>query len=288
MIYRHDFNSRWWGADVGIVRDPRFFGLPKADREGLLARFAWAEWRGEPGIHPGGPEAAGFWWADVQVKFKIALRRVEITDSESAIEVRPGAFDLRERVLEPFAAERFSLLPGVTPALVTFRYLDWARGLVAAEPSWCMELHYDGLPQGFYCAAPSAAGLHLALAGRYADAVVSGETLYRAALAWYAATGARIGYAGYSIRNLAAQNVYGRLGARTVGIEACWLWTPKKPAPPAPVDLPARASSGPARRAPNPAHQRGTSRRRALAAQPAAVRRTKPAGPSRSARTPSS
>ncbi len=225
MIDRHDFNSRWWGADVGIVRDGAFFDLPPARREALLAQFAWAEWRSVADVQPGMPEAAGFSWADVQVQFKIALRRVEETASSHALEVRAGPFDIAARTLEPFGAERFSLLPGATPELVTGRYRAWARDLVASEPSWCMELYHDGLPQGFYCAAPSATGLHLALAGRYADAVVSGETLYRAALVWFASRGARVGYAAYSIRNLAAQNVYGRLGARTVGIEACWLWT---------------------------------------------------------------
>jgi hypothetical protein len=244
MIDCHDFNTRWWGADVGIVRDPLFFELSAEHRDSLLAQFAWAEWRAPNGHRPGGPEAAGFWWADVQVHFSIALGDVKAPCSQDALEVRPGPFDPSARLFEPFTHERFNLLPGITRERVTARYKLWASDLIATAPSWCVELHHDGLAQGFHCAIPSARGLHLALFGRYIGATVPGRTLYHAVLASYAARGATVGYAAYSIGNVAAQKIYVGAGARTVGIEPCWLWTRKTPGDPVPADPPAIETLG--------------------------------------------
>src|SRR4051812_47268781 len=43
MIKRHEFNSDWWGEEVGIISDPEFFRLPEKEQRTSLEKFAWVE-----------------------------------------------------------------------------------------------------------------------------------------------------------------------------------------------------------------------------------------------------
>ena len=223
LIDRHDANSAWWGADVGIVRDPAFFALPADARADALAPYAWAEWRAplDGPASAADVAAAGFWWADVQVGFRLALRRISPpADAPAVVPLQDPA----ARPSRPFGAERYLQLPGVTPERLGHRYASWAATLAAEQPKWAVEVRHAGEPQGWFCATPGAGGLRLTLAALYDDATIAGPTLYRAALAHFAARGARVGWASFSVRNAAVLNVYAELGARFAPHEAIWLW----------------------------------------------------------------
>ena len=77
MIRRHEFNSKWWGSDVGVVDQAAFFELAVEERARALAPFAWVEYKGalEPGV---GARAAavGFVLTDTQLAFRLGLGRV--------------------------------------------------------------------------------------------------------------------------------------------------------------------------------------------------------------------
>jgi hypothetical protein len=230
LIERHDANSTWWGSDVAIVRQPEFFELGADARAALLAPYDWAEWRGaldsEPS--PQAISAAGFWWADVQISFRLALRRVHPTPSSAELEVASAAeraFDPAARPTRPFGAERYLMLDDVTPERLATRYAAWAAQLTAADPEWAVEVRHAGVPQGWFCATPGQRGLRLTLAALYDDAVTAGPTLYRAAIRSFADRGARIGWASFSVRNAAVLNLYAELGAHFAPQEVVWLWT---------------------------------------------------------------
>lgn len=222
MIAKHDFNSEWWGEPCGIVTDPGFFALPAPEQSRLLGEFAWVEFRAP--LHEAPPAgalgAAGFQWVDAQVGFRIDLRAV--APPRSAPEVLP-ATEIPAAAMRAFHHERFSELPGLTTERLARRYADWAAGLVAANPEWCIEVRHDGAPQGWFCSRPER-GLNLALAMQHRDATISGLDLYAAAFVAYAQRGARVGWASFSIRNGGVHNVYADLGARFTPPVGCWLW----------------------------------------------------------------
>ena len=230
MIRRHDFNSRWWGGDVGIVADEDFFALPEDARRAQLSPWAWVEHRG-----PLDPEraarcaAAGFAQVDAQLAFRIGLRGVRSTPSTDALAVEladavPFAIEADE--LADFRHERFSVLRGATTEALNRRYALWSEELLAAQPEWCARVLEGGDVQGWFLAQERPRGLELTLAMLRKGARLSGHALYRRALLAFRERGARIGFASFSVRNTAVHNIYADLGARFVDPIGCWLWQP--------------------------------------------------------------
>ena len=122
-----------------------------------------------------------------------------------------------------FEHERFLALPGSGPERVTQRYALWCADMVAAHAEHALRVTYQGRVQGWFLSAPERGGLHLALAMLHREASVSGLSLYEQALRAYAARGARIGFASFSVTNSPVHNVYARLGARFLATQGCWL-----------------------------------------------------------------
>jgi hypothetical protein len=130
MIRIHEINTRWWGAPVGIVDDPAFFALARAEREQALAPYRWVEFKsGFAGAPPLSAIArAGFFLADTQIAFRIALKvpkesgasgcRAELTVRFAD---QPG-FAYLEKDLASFEHERYIHLPGHTPERLNARY----------------------------------------------------------------------------------------------------------------------------------------------------------------------
>lgn len=215
MITHHAFNTAWWGAPAGLLRDPAFFARPADERQRLLAPFAWVEYRppADARADHTSPRQAGFFLADLQIPFRIALHKIEPTPSLAALQVRPLTHLPAPADLRPFAHERFRHLPGCTPERLAQRYTRWTADLASAHPSLALEISCDGRPQGYFLSRPDGATLDLTLAMLRADATLSGMLLYHKALVHYAATGARIGTASFSADNSAVLNIYARLGA---------------------------------------------------------------------------
>ena len=236
MIREHAFNTRWWGAPVGIVDDLALLGVSERVRAAALAPFAWVELRAPFG--PGAPHhaalAAGFMLADVQLRFRVSLAALRAGACEEGLTCtsrEEEAWCFGEGGTAPFEHERFACLPGVTPGQLAERYDLWARDLAERHPALALRLQRADTVQGWFLAEPSDGTLRLTLAAAHREANVSGLHLYRAALRRYARAGLSVAHASFSASNSAVHNIYCALGARFVAPEGCWLWAPSLAAP---------------------------------------------------------
>jgi hypothetical protein len=230
VIRTHEFNTAWWGKDVGIVDSAAFFDQTDGERRSQLARHDWAEFHVEspaPALVRKMHDAR-FVFADAQMEFRVRLAGAEAERGRAAdIELIAAAgrpFEVRTDEVRAFEGDRFFLLPGVTTERVEARYALWSRRLIAESPATCLRATRDGQTQGWFLSAPSRGGLELTLAMLSKTAAISGSLLYSAALAAYAAAGHTVGFARYSYRHSAVANIYASLGARITGARETWLW----------------------------------------------------------------
>jgi hypothetical protein len=228
VIRTHETNTRWWGAPAGIVDDAAFFTQPDIERQQALAAYQWVEFKSDLGAAP--PLAAiaraGFFLADTQVAFRIALRDADGTCAEQ-LTVRfagESGFQCRAEDLAPFDRERYIHLPGLTQERLNERYANWGSQLIRDHPETCLAVLSGEQVQGWFLSQPAPGGLNLTLAATHRHARVSGFLLYQKSLAAYAAKGHRVGFAGFSVRNTAVHNIYAKLGARFTAPFGIWLW----------------------------------------------------------------
>lgn len=229
MIRRHEFNSEWWGEDVGVVPDNTFFELPWRDQSAALQTFAWAEFAQQVSQLP--PRralaAAGFFHADTQIRFRLDLRRIPPSQHSGQLAVKPATeapFQISSTVIRLFVHERFDVLPGITQSRLSARYGLWASRLIASNPETCLSLHLGKATQGWFLAQRDHQGLELTLAMLSAGANVSGYDLYACALTHFVDRGHHLGHASFSVRNSSVLNIYSRFGARFLEPREIWIW----------------------------------------------------------------
>lgn len=229
MIRNHEFHSRWWGEPVGVLDDLDFLALPAAEREAQLRAFAWVELRAPLAVMDGRAlGAAGFVQIDTQIPFRIGIGRVAGGPSLDTLDVTRAAdepFTMSTEEIAAFTHERFRHLPGITPQRLAERFALWANDEIAAAPEWCLRVTSGGATQGWFLSHLAGDGLHLELAMLHRDARISGIYLYRRALVAYAALGARVGLARFSVENTPVLNIYASLGAQFLPPIGIWLWT---------------------------------------------------------------
>jgi hypothetical protein len=224
MIRNHEFHSRWWGAPVGVVDDLGVLALPAAERERQLDAFAWVELRAP--LHAADPLAlarTGFAQIDTQIPFKIRINRVTGGPSLDELTVERGPFTVDDAA--PFGHERFRHLPGITDEKIAERFATWAAMQIESAPEWCLRIASGGATQGWFFSEMARDGLHLELAMLHREATISGAYLYRKSLLAYAALGAQIGTARFSVENTAVLNIYASMGAQFLAPFGIWLWT---------------------------------------------------------------
>jgi hypothetical protein len=170
---------------------------------------------------------AGFFLADTQIRFRVALksRAASLCEEELTVQFAHEApFGLRDEDLAPFEHERFRYLPNQAGDRITARYGEWARLLVREHPETCLEILMGGEVQGWFLSCAAETGLNLTLAMAHRAARISGFLLYEKGLAAYAAKGHRVGWASFSVTNRAVHNIYAKLGARFIAPAGIWLW----------------------------------------------------------------
>jgi len=229
MIRLHEFNAAWWGAPVGIITDSNFFKLPPAEQRAALASYAWVEFKSALESAPSVRELlrAGFEQIDTQIHFHLDLSRIRAAHSRDELEVcfaDEHPFTIHAHEPAAFVHERFMQLPGMTQQLLARRYALWAGKLVAHHPHWCMQVFYHTRLQGWFLSQMRESRLNLSLAMLHRDATISGMYLYQKAMIAYAQRGARLGYASFSVRNVAVHRLYAAMGAVFVKPEGCWIW----------------------------------------------------------------
>lgn len=228
MIRRHEFNTSWWGSPVGIVVDAGFFELPAEERRTHLAEFDWVEYRStsvEPALSTL-VEEAGFVQVDTQLQYRIGLDRVPSSSSTEELVVRfadESPLDVRADSMANFRADRHLRLTGITPERLNERYARWSGLLIGGHPELCMEVREGGEVQGWFLSQATGKGLNLTLAMLHRDARISGMHLYQRAMTAYAARGIRVGWASFSVTNIAVLNILSALGARFTGVEQFWF-----------------------------------------------------------------
>jgi hypothetical protein len=233
MVSEHEFNSRWRGKRAGIVRDLSFFSLPDKRRREMLDGFDWVEVHVpmEPGLPIEEIRRTGFYYVDIQVTFRVGLRR-ERSGGYVELEFRWGddpGFELREREWCPFAHERYQFLPGTSQECIDRRYALWAADLVAKHPSCCVEVLANGDPQGWWLTQPDGdSGLNLTLGVLHRNAKIPAILFYVASFAEYGRRGYRSGRASFSILHTAVHNIYAQLGARFETPVGIWFWVPEE------------------------------------------------------------
>ncbi|MFY9513255.1 MAG: hypothetical protein WAQ05_20015, partial [Rubrivivax sp.] len=127
MIRAHEFNSRWWGAPVGVVTDAALLDAEAPSVAEACRPYAWAEYsvmNPEVALRLSA-QRAGFLSADSYVQFRIDLRRFAPEALPAGVTVRrpgDGRGGWRPEALQPFEHERFSMLDGCTQERLTARY----------------------------------------------------------------------------------------------------------------------------------------------------------------------
>lgn len=229
MIRRHDFNSEWWGAEVGIVSDPTFFALPPSEISAALEEFVWVEFVQPVSQLPSrrALAEAGFFYTDTQLRFRLDMRNVECSPYARELQVRSAeesSFEIHRSDIRPFLHERFCILPGATEAKITARYHLWASRLISQHPATCLCLRHENEVQGWFLAQPEEAGLQLTLAMLSIRAKISGYDLYARALAHFSESRHSLGFSSFSVRNSNVLNIYSRSCARFLEPSECWMW----------------------------------------------------------------
>jgi len=231
MIREHAHNTAWWGKPVATVEDAAFFALEPAARAAALRAYAWAEFKAPLASAPPLLKLAqsGFTLVDVQMGFRLMLGTVP--DAPSLADLvgefaDQTHFEIGLDETRDFEHERFLQIPGVDRERLAQRYVRWSNQLVREQAGWCLRMSYQGKVQGWFLASMTDRGLYLALAMLSQTAEVSGLHLYQKAVRAFAARGARIGFAAFSVRNTAVLNIYSQLGARFTPAEGVWLWYP--------------------------------------------------------------
>ena len=229
MIKKHEFNSEWWGEEVGIVTDSAFFAQSPETQFGALQRFAWVEFVQPVSKLPERTTLAnsGFFYIDSQVRFRIDLSHIKPGSCASALKVEIAAespFVINEGDLKTFPHERFYALPGASETRVNARYVLWSNNLIRQNPTTCLRFTQGGSVQGWFLSHPESGSVDLTLAMLSSMASASGFDVYSRALAEYFSMGLRFGSASFSVRNSPVHNIYSSLGARFLEPRECWMW----------------------------------------------------------------
>lgn len=228
MIREHEFNTKWWGAPVGILDNPAFFDLDSALQHEACAPFEWVEYSSQLDAVPA-PEKlgrAGFFYVDSHINFRINLPRVgatQSTDKLVAVDAEEAKFEISSSEIQTFAHERFRFLQGVTEQRLNSRYALWSNRLISQNPAWCLQISDRTEIQGWFLArAEQGKPLNLTLAMLKPGAQMSGHLLFQKAMVEFARRGARIGAASFSVSNTPVMNIYAALGARFLSVRGYW------------------------------------------------------------------
>jgi hypothetical protein len=224
MITSHAFNSAWWGAPVGITATFEALASSPETMRAAAEPYEWVEARVPvadlPSEWPG--PCNGFTWVDLQLGYRVALKRVESLPSTWSV----AAADRRPIDLDNFAdfsAERYSRIPGATSQRLAERYRLWATDLIEASPHACATVLRGDEVAGYVLGsvAGTKASFTLAVASRRSTA--HGLGIYLGAAALYRNLGATSMHASLSASNLPALNAHVALGCLFVSATSIWL-----------------------------------------------------------------
>jgi hypothetical protein len=229
MIARlHEFNTEWWGENVGIVDIGNLSKINDQQVITELSPYHWVEARTNDSnsVDLERMRSLGFFQVDTQVHFRIRLSAIEYSSSLKGLDVAfadEQPFKIVYDDILDFSADRFARLPGCTPEKNKQRYSLWSEHLMKSQPENTLCVLKDGEIQGYYLSQKNESGFQLTLAMLSTDSQITGMHLYHRALLAYKERGIRIGGASFSVNNLPVLNIYANLGARFISTERFWF-----------------------------------------------------------------
>lgn len=219
---------------MGIVTSADFFRLDRLRCLELLEEYDWVEFKAPRGGDFNIEVSAtrlGFQFADLQLHYKASCLRVPTLRQETSLELnlvsaRANEFKLVATDITEFSAERFALLPGITPNKICERYVAWANMLLKQNPELCFKVCQGTAPQGWVFTEPgdSPCSLNFTLAMTSKETRLRGVEIYAAAIKHFADIGFTFCQAAFSAFNVPAHNIHAFLGARFLEPVICWLW----------------------------------------------------------------
>jgi len=228
MIRLNEFNTRWWGDSVGILTGAAFLNSPEKFLKEREA-FAWVELRlpADDEIDHRAIHRAGFFMWDTQIRYRLDLRNVPVTQSAETLERRfadEHPFGVAVEEMQPFRHDRLYLLPGVDDRKANERFALWSEQLIRDHPSLCQQIGLEGRVQGWMLGQRTEGRLNVALGMLHRQATVSGLLLYQKGMRAYAERGERVAFASFSARHPWSLNIHASLGCRFVTPEHQWVW----------------------------------------------------------------
>ena len=229
MIKTHEFNTKWYGEDVGLVTDISFYNLSVKEQAHLLSQYAWVEFKTElePDLPYKAITRAGFFQSDTQLPFRIDLAPIELLPGMENFSVNfadQSPFEVSENRMKVFNRERFMALPGMTAKKFNERYSLWSRSLIENHPHAAVQILKDNKVQGWYLSMIEGGEINLTLAMLDKNAEITGRQLYRTALWAYKNRGVKIGTASFSSMNPSVMNILSGLGAKFLPSIGCWFY----------------------------------------------------------------
>jgi hypothetical protein len=229
LIRQHEFNTNWFGRPVGIIDRMEFFSLPITERQARLQDFAWVEFsaRDLSPEHRHSLMETGFFFADTQIHFRLALSRVPKANERGfLVEFSDqNPFCIAPEEIPDFQHERFRCVSGITMEALNRRYRLWVNDLIQDSPDRCLRIVHEGRVQGWFLSRRvHGKGLNLTLAFQHRRSSVSGLLLYQVAIEAYVSRGEAQGWAAFSVTNTPVHNMYAFLGARFAAPTEHYLW----------------------------------------------------------------
>ncbi len=224
MITEHAFNSRWWGAPVGITTSLDALTATSAQLEADARPFAWIEARVPNSQLPDGwlGPSNGFQFVDTQLAYRAGLRRLDALSPDVDI-VTADRRSIDTDDFAAFTAERYARLPGITPERLADRYARWARDLVEAAPHTCATVSHRGDVAGYVFGHVDGAKASFTLAVGSASGHTPGLSIYLAAAHLLRGAGATTMSSALSATNVAAINAHVALHCLFVSATSVWI-----------------------------------------------------------------
>lgn len=233
MFREHDFNSRWWGARVGISTEFEALELTESALAEAAAGFDWVEVRVPEKLIPIGwvrpPNRLSH--VDIQLSYRVSLR--DIPRPPENIEIVASVdLPIDQGDLDLFRTERYARLPEMNQRRLQSRYEMWATELSQASPESCATVLSNGIPVGYVFGSVADRTSHFTLAAGSRTKAAPGLVVYLGAAAFFRGLGARSMNSSLSACNVASLNAHVALGCIFREATGVWIWTASSAATP--------------------------------------------------------
>ena len=216
IVRRHNFNSEWWGGEVGIMNPESLDEFEDLEIIQEMDGYNWVELKldGRNDLPTERLGRLGFEYFDTQIAFRVSLRGIDTSPSVDGIVVETASdrkFSIEPDEILDFSHDRFSRIHGCTARKARERYSMWGNNLIDSHPNFALKMTSSGIVQGYFIGCRNESGFELSLAMLGTKSNITGMHLYQRALKAYEEMGERVGKASFSVFNTPVLNIYSEL-----------------------------------------------------------------------------